>query len=89
MGVRYRQNPASDANPPAITLIYGRIGSRNKMSVWHRYRSLPRNVLALSFVSLLNDISSEIIYPVLPAFLALSLGASPFAIGLIEVLPNR
>lgn len=49
-----------------------------------RYRSLPRNVVALSFVSLLNDTSSEIIYPLLPAFLALSLGASPFAIGLIE-----
>ena len=58
--------------------------AETKVSVWHRYRSLPRNVLALSFVSLLNDTSSEIIYPVLPAFLALSLGASPFAIGLIE-----
>ncbi|MEQ1604068.1 MAG: MFS transporter [Pyrinomonadaceae bacterium] len=51
---------------------------------WQRYRGLPRNVLALSAVSLLNDTSSEIIYPLLPAFLALSLGASPFAIGLIE-----
>ncbi len=51
---------------------------------WQRYRTLPRNVLALSFVSLLNDTSSEIIYPLLPAFLALSLGASPLAIGLIE-----
>ncbi len=51
---------------------------------WKRYTSLPRNVLALSFVSFLNDTSSEIIYPLLPAFLALSLGASPFAIGLIE-----
>jgi MFS family permease len=49
-----------------------------------RYRNLPRNVVALSFVSFLNDTSSEIIYPLLPAFLALSLGASPFAIGLIE-----
>lgn len=49
-----------------------------------RYRGLPRNVLALSAVSLLNDTSSEIIYPLLPAFLALTLGASPFAIGLIE-----
>lgn len=55
-----------------------------KQSVWQRYRQLPRNVLALSAVSLLNDTSSEIIYPILPAFLALSLGASPFAIGLIE-----
>lgn len=53
-------------------------------TVWQRYRGLPRNVLALSFVAFLNDVSSEIIYPLLPAFLALALGASPFAIGLIE-----
>jgi MFS family permease len=53
-------------------------------SAWQRYKRLPGNVLALSAVSLLNDTSSEIIYPLLPAFLALSLGASPFAIGLIE-----
>ncbi|HEX8289865.1 MAG TPA: MFS transporter [Pyrinomonadaceae bacterium] len=51
---------------------------------WQRYLNLPRNVLALSVVSLLNDTSSEIIYPLLPAFLALTLGASPFIIGLIE-----
>lgn len=47
---------------------------------------LPRNVWALSVVSLLNDTSSEIIYPLLPTFLALALGASPFAIGAIEGL---
>ena len=49
-----------------------------------RLRGLSSNVLALSAVSLLNDTSSEIIYPLLPTFLALTLGASPFAIGLIE-----
>ena len=49
-----------------------------------RYKNLSGNVLALSFVSLLNDTSSEIIYPLLPAFLAITLGASPFFIGLIE-----
>lgn len=49
-----------------------------------RYRGLSPTVFALSLVSLLNDTSSEIIYPLLPAFLALTLGASPFAIGLIE-----
>ncbi len=49
-----------------------------------RYKYLSGNVFALSFVSLLNDTSSDIIYPLLPAFLALTLGASPFAIGLIE-----
>ncbi len=51
-----------------------------------RYKSLPRNVFALSLVSLLNDTSSEIIYPILPMFLTLALGTSPFAIGLIEGL---
>ncbi len=51
---------------------------------WEKYKNLPRNVWALSFVSLLNDTSSEIIYPLLPTFLALTLGASPFAIGAIE-----
>lgn len=52
--------------------------------IWRRYARLPVNVLALSLVSLLNDTSSEIIYPMLPFFLALALGASPFAIGTIE-----
>ena len=51
-----------------------------------RVGGLSSNVLALSVVSLLNDTSSEIIYPLLPAFLALTLGATPFAIGLIEGL---
>jgi MFS family permease len=60
----------NDSSPPA--------------TYWQRYKSLPRNVWALSFVSLLNDTSSEIIYPLLPTFLALALGASPFAIGVIE-----
>jgi MFS family permease len=52
--------------------------------LYGRIRGLSANVLALSAVSLLNDTSSEIIYPLLPAFLAMTLGASPFAIGLIE-----
>ncbi|HEX8746008.1 MAG TPA: MFS transporter [Pyrinomonadaceae bacterium] len=52
--------------------------------LWRRYRRLPRNVFAISFVSLLNDASSEIIYPLLPLFLAITLGASPAAIGVIE-----
>lgn len=54
------------------------------MKLWKEYKNLPRNVWALSFVSLLNDTSSEIIYPLLPTFLALTLSASPFAIGAIE-----
>src|SRR5688500_479857 len=52
--------------------------------LWRRVSSLPRNVVAISLVSLLNDASSEIIYPMLPAFLALALGAGPKAIGIVE-----
>ena len=54
--------------------------------MWQRYRGLPRNVFAIGLVSLLNDASSEIIYPLLPIFLASSLGASARAIGTIEGL---
>jgi MFS family permease len=52
--------------------------------LWRRVWRLPRNVVAIGLVSLLNDASSEIIYPMLPAFLALALGASPKAIGVVE-----
>src|SRR5690349_15350297 len=54
--------------------------------LWRRYRGLPRNVVAIGAVSLLNDASSEIIYPLLPVFLASSLGASAGVIGTIEGL---
>lgn len=57
---------------------------KSPLRFWHRYKNLSPNVLALSVVSFLNDTSSEIIYPLLPAFLALTLGATPFIIGLIE-----
>lgn len=43
-------------------------------------------MVAIGLVSLLNDASSEIIYPLLPVFLAGSLGASARVIGTIEGL---
>jgi MFS family permease len=52
--------------------------------LWRRLWRLPRNVFSISLVSLFNDASSEIIYPVLPLFLALTLGATRAQIGLIE-----
>jgi MFS family permease len=55
-------------------------------NLWRRYRRLPRNVVAIGLVSLLNDASSEIIYPLLPIFLTAGLGASAEAIGIIEGL---
>jgi MFS family permease len=47
-------------------------------------RRLGRNVLALGAVSFLTDVSSEMIYPLLPLFLTTTLGASPAFIGVIE-----
>ena len=60
------------------------IKQRGIAGLWARYKQLPRNVFAISFVSLLNDISSEIIYPLLPAFLLLTLNASAGVVGIIE-----
>jgi MFS family permease len=45
---------------------------------------LPAGIWALGFVSLLMDVSSEMIHSLLPVFLATGLGASMLAIGLIE-----
>ena len=61
-----------------------RVQQRGIPALWRRYRSLPRNVFAISLVSLLNDASSEIIYPLLPVFLNLTLGVSPRILGTIE-----
>jgi MFS family permease len=45
---------------------------------------LPRNVIALGLVSLFTDLSSEMIYPLLPVFLTVTLGAGPAVLGIIE-----
>jgi MFS family permease len=47
---------------------------------------IPTGVWVLGFVSLLMDISSEMIHSLLPLFMVTTLGASVFAVGLIEGL---
>src|SRR6185369_4547291 len=47
-------------------------------------RGITRNVVALGLVSLLTDISSEMLVYLIPLFLANVLAASPSIIGLIE-----
>lgn len=42
------------------------------------------NIIILGLVSLLTDISTEMVYPLLPLFLTAQLGASPAIVGLIE-----
>jgi len=48
------------------------------------FLGLSKNVKSLGWVSLFNDISSEMIYPLLPLFLTQVLGAGVVFIGLIE-----
>lgn len=45
---------------------------------------LSRNVVLLAIASLFTDISTEMLYPVLPAFLTQTLGASGSIVGLID-----
>lgn len=42
------------------------------------------NIILLGITSLLTDISSEMVYPILPVYLVTRLGASPAVLGLIE-----
>lgn len=45
---------------------------------------LPRQVRLFGIVSLLNDFASEMIYPLLPAFVTGVLGAGPMALGALD-----
>ncbi len=47
-------------------------------------KNISPTVIALGVVSFLTDLSSEMIYPLLPLFLTTVLGAGAFALGLIE-----
>lgn len=50
----------------------------------HLARRIPRSVWVLGFVSLLMDVSSEMVHALLPLFLVGNLGASTFVVGVIE-----
>jgi MFS family permease len=58
------------------------------MSIFSRKTSatepLDKGVVALGWVSFLNDAASEMIYPLLPDFVTRVLGAGPAALGVIE-----
>lgn len=48
------------------------------------WRDVPRSVVALGFVSLLMDTSSELIHSLLPVFMVSALGMSAIAVGVVE-----
>jgi len=47
-------------------------------------RQIPGSIWALGFVSLLMDVSSELIHSLLPVFMVTTLSISVFTVGLIE-----
>lgn len=49
-------------------------------------RSLPRTVIALGWVSLLTDIATEMIFPLLPRFIDQTLQAGKLGVGIVEGL---
>jgi len=48
------------------------------------WRRIPSGIWALGFVSLLMDVSSEMIHALLPVYLVVGLGATALAVGIIE-----
>lgn len=63
----------------------GREGRQRVRSIAGGLRQgLPATVLALGAVSFFTDLSSEMIYPLIPAFLTDTLGAGALALGVVE-----
>ncbi|MFG1466652.1 MFS transporter [Xanthobacter sp. DSM 24535] len=54
---------------------------RDSRAAWRR---LPAGIWALGFVSLLMDVSSEMIHALLPVYLVVGLGATALTVGIIE-----
>src|SRR4051812_1181394 len=49
-----------------------------------RPSGVPPAVKGLSLVSLFNDFASEMVYPLLPAFITRTLGGGPLLLGLLD-----
>jgi MFS family permease len=60
------------------------VQNNNMYKHFSRLREIPPGVWALGFVSMLMDISSEIIHALLPVYLVTVLGASMVTVGFIE-----
>ena len=54
------------------------------MTLRKYFTGLSANTFLLALASLFGDVSSEMLYPVLPMFLTQTLGASPTIMGLVE-----
>jgi len=52
--------------------------------MWKTLVSLPRTVWVIGLISLVNDSASELLYPLIPLYLASVLMAGPKTLGIIE-----
>jgi MFS family permease len=57
---------------------------KHSASIKAHLKAIPAGVWALGFVSLLMDISSEMIHALLPIYMVTTLGTSALAVGIIE-----
>lgn len=74
MATYYTRVTMTEPEAPHSSLLF---------SVTRSYRALPRSIWVLGFVSMLMDVSSELIHSLLPIYMSM-LGASMMTIGLIE-----
>ncbi len=61
-------------------------GARRDAGSGFRWRHVSRTVWALGFTSLFTDVSSEMVATVLPVYLVLYLGLTPFQFGIVDGL---
>ncbi len=61
-------------------------GPADRPATGNTLRQIPSGIWVLGFVSMLMDISSEMIHSLLPLFMVTTLGASAFAVGIVEGL---
>ena len=76
----YQANERNVANTEARRIERGAMNGK----ALNRHSPIPRAIWTLGFVSLLMDVSSEMVHALLPVFLVSELGASFAAVGLIE-----
>jgi MFS family permease len=78
------QKPTAGDNDPIPAIDSGAASPRRRVSPSSSPARLSRSTVIIGLVSLLGDISSEMIYPILPLFITQTLRAPATAVGLIE-----
>ena len=76
--------PSPHDSDPALTPTLSQGERGNSGSLVQNVLALPRTVWLLAAISLVNDAASDMIYPLVPLYLASVLMAGPKALGVIE-----